>query len=243
MEELRTKKGFTRESIKYFAMFTMLLNHIGNIFLEDGTFLKEFFVDIGYFTAITMCFFLVEGYQHTRSKKKYALRLFLFAVISQIPFCLAFAPFCGLNMMFTLFICFLILMVLEGVQNQLGRIALIVLLFFCTSFSDWAWMAPVFTILFYYAGTSKKKQKKAYVISCIYFGCLGLLQRMFFIPTTWAILQALGMALGPILSGICICYFYEGRRAERGLTFSKWFFYLFYPVHLLVLGLLHIAML
>ena len=50
-----------RDEIKYIAMFTMLLNHIANIFLEPGTLLFEIFVDVGYFTAITMCYFLVGG--------------------------------------------------------------------------------------------------------------------------------------------------------------------------------------
>ena len=42
-----------RDQIKYVAMFTMLLNHIANVFLEPGTFLFEVMVDVGYFTAIT----------------------------------------------------------------------------------------------------------------------------------------------------------------------------------------------
>ena len=50
-----------RDQIKYVAMFTMLLNHIANVFLEPGTFLFEVMVDVGYFTAITMCYFLVEA--------------------------------------------------------------------------------------------------------------------------------------------------------------------------------------
>ena len=58
-----------RDQIKYAAMFTMLLNHIANIFLEPGTFLFEVMVDVGYFTAITMCYFLVEGYGYTCSKE------------------------------------------------------------------------------------------------------------------------------------------------------------------------------
>ncbi len=100
-----------RDQIKYAAMFTMLLNHIANIFLEPGTFLFEVMVDVGYFTAITMCYFLVEGYGYTRSKEKYGKRLLLFALISEIPFCLAFTEegtisFVSMNMLFTLFLCF-----------------------------------------------------------------------------------------------------------------------------------------
>ena len=102
-----------RDQIKYVAMFTMLLNHIANVFLEPGTFLFEVMVDVGYFTAITMCYFLVEGYGYTRSKEKYGKRLLLFALISEIPFCLAFTEegtisFVSMNMLFTLFLCFLI---------------------------------------------------------------------------------------------------------------------------------------
>ena len=33
-----------------------------------------------------MCFFLVEGYRYTHSRKKYALRLLIFALISQVPY-------------------------------------------------------------------------------------------------------------------------------------------------------------
>ena len=73
------------------AMGTMLLNHVATVFMEPGTFLFELFVDIGYFTAITMCYFLVEGWHYTRSRRRYALRLFLFALLSQIPFSYAFS--------------------------------------------------------------------------------------------------------------------------------------------------------
>lgn len=87
----------------------------------------EIFVDIGYFTAITMCYFLVEGYGYTHSKEKYGNRLLIFAAISQIPFCLAFTKegvisFVNMNMIFTLFLCFLILQAMEkmlpGMQEK-----------------------------------------------------------------------------------------------------------------------------
>ena len=68
-EKSVTKEGgkapwqiLNRDIIKYIAMITMLLNHIATIFLERGTALYVAFIIIGYFTAITMIYFLVEGY-------------------------------------------------------------------------------------------------------------------------------------------------------------------------------------
>ena len=99
-----------RDVIKYIAMFTMLLNHISHMFLAEGSMTAFVFEYAGYFTAPTMCYFLVEGYAYTRSKKRYGLRLLAFALLSQIPYRLAFG-FGNLNMLYTLLCCFLILVV------------------------------------------------------------------------------------------------------------------------------------
>lgn len=130
-----------RDIIKYIAMITMLLNHISTVFMEPGTFLAEVFLDIGYFTAITMCYFLVEGFHHTRSRKKYGQRLAVFALISEIPYCLAFTEqgvieFYGLNMIFTLLLCFWILCAMENIPAGPVRNILIALLIFLSLFCD-----------------------------------------------------------------------------------------------------------
>ena len=53
--------------------------------------------------------------------------------------------------------------------------------------------------------------------------------------------EAVGCAVPILVSAFVILYLYNGRRAARGRTFYKWFFYAFYPAHLLVLGLLRVA--
>ena len=53
-----------------------------------------------------------------------------------------------------------------------------------------------------------------------------------------AVLLGLLSGTGIAASAIVILFCYNGKRARRGRTFSKWFFYIFYPGHLLVLYLL-----
>lgn len=228
-----------RDVIKYIAITAMLLNHIANIFLVPGTLWYEVLVDIGYFTAITMCYFLVEGFRYTRSRKQYALRLFGFGVVSQVPFSMAFAQngileFQDFNMMFTLFLCFCILLCIETIRNRFLRGVLIVLLIFGSLFCDWALLAPVFTLLFAWAGGNRTRQKTAFgAAALLYGGMAGL--------GSGQVWEAVGCAVPILVSAFVILYLYNGRRAARGRTFYKWFFYAFYPAHLLVLGLLRLA--
>lgn len=228
-----------RDVIKYIAITAMLLNHIANIFLVPGTLWYEVLVDIGYFTAITMCYFLVEGFRYTHSRKQYALRLFGFGVISQVPFSMAFAQngileFQDFNMMFTLFLCFCILLCIETIRNRFLRGVLIVLLIFGSLFCDWALLAPVFTLLFAWAGGNRTRQKAAFgAAALLYGGMAGL--------GSGQVWEAVGCAVPILVSAFVILYLYNGRRAARGRTFYKWFFYAFYPSHLLVLGLLRLA--
>lgn len=234
-----------RDVIKYIAMAAMLLNHISTVFMKPGTVLGELFLDIGYFTAITMCYFLVEGFQHTHSKKKYAERLAVFAVISEIPYCLAFTEegvieFYGMNMIFTLLLCFFILLAEEKMENAFLRGAVIAVLILLSCFSDWAILAPVFTLLFSWAKGSKKKLKRAFFTAAIVFGLMNLAGGAGRFSAAVNILYAFASVVGILLSGIVIICLYNGKRTERGKIFSKWFFYWFYPAHLLLLGLIRI---
>ena len=104
---LNPRGPLSRDGIKYAAMLAMLLNHVAAVFLAPGTLWAQLLTDVGYFTAPVMCWFLVEGYGRTRSRRRYALRLAAFAALSELPFCLAFTEgeglsFVGMNMIFIL---------------------------------------------------------------------------------------------------------------------------------------------
>ena len=239
------EKIWNRDVIKYFAMLTMLLNHISTIFMKSGSFLAELFLNLGYFTAITMCYFLVEGFQYTHSKKNYAIRLAIFALVSEIPYCLAFTnngllEFRELNMLFTLLICFGILMAVEKVSNKVIRATCILILILFSSVCDWAFLAPVFTLLFLWSKGSKSKTGWAFIISMLLFGGLNFAGGLGRFSMETNLIYALGSMMGIALAGIVIVIFYNGRRIEKGSVFSKWFFYWFYPLHLLLLGILRV---
>lgn len=237
---MKVKGGFSmnRDAIKMLAMFTMLLNHIANALLPAGQPLTNLFLFIGYFTAVTMCYFLVEGYGYTRSKRNYAARLLVFALLSQLPYQLAFpdygmAGFVQLNMLFTLLLCFLVLLVQEKVHDRVLRGVCIVLLICASLFCDWALLAPIFTLLFSWAKDTPARKKAAFAAAALLYGGMAGLG-------SGSLADALGCAVPVLVSGFIILYLYNGKRAVRGRTFYKWFFYAFYPTHLLILGLLRL---
>lgn len=245
MELDRKGRPLNRDVIKYIAMFTMLLNHVAEIFLPGGI-LYGIFLNVGFFTAVVMCYFMVEGYQYTHSKKKYLQRLILFAVISQIPYSLAFArgtyiEFQNFSMMTTLTLCFLILLTLEQVKNKPLKILLILFLIFLTYFCDWPLLAPIYTLLFVWAQNSERRLKAAFFLCTLLEGVYAFSLYI----TFYAYWESLGYTIyamaGVALGGLCILFLYNGKRIEKGQKFSKWFFYFFYPGHLLILGIIRIA--
>lgn len=229
-----------RDVIKYIAMFTMLLNHIGHVFLTGGTPLYEILEDIGFFTAPVMCFFMVEGYACTRSKAKYGLRLFVFAVLSQIPFELAFGQR-GLNMIYTLFCCFLILVVMERVTSPALQAGCVLFLILATVNGDWPIVAPLLTFLLRRNAGDQRKQAVSFGVVYLLFAVLNTQNYMFGEESGWTMYVVAHAALsgvGILAAAVVMLVFYNGERAKRGRNFSKWFFYLFYPLHLLILYLI-----
>ena len=233
-----------RDVIKYIAMLTMLLNHAGHVFLTRGTLLYEILEDIGFFTAPVMCCFLAEGYDYTRSRVKYGLRLFLFAILSQIPFQLALGQR-GLNMIYTLFCCYLILVVMERVGSRTLQAGCVMCLTLATVNGDWPIVAPLLTFLLCRNAGDRRKQAMSFFVVYLLFAVLNIQNYMFGEQGDWtayAVTHAALSGLGILAAAVVVLVFYNGERAKKGRHFSKWFFYLFYPAHLLVLYLLKVSL-
>lgn len=213
----------------------MTFNHIAHVFLTPGTAVFEVFEDVGYVTGMTMCYFLVEGYRYTRSKKKYALRLFLFALISEAPFVLA----CGFlqgNVIVTFFLCFVILLVLERVTQPVLKWLAVAGLTFLSIYCDWALLLPLATVLFYYAKGDKRKEWLSYGIVIVLFGAINTVSYAFDSMTVpQAMLHGALSTLGIFAAAVLTLCFYNGKKAERFRTLNQWFFYIYYPAHLFVL--------
>lgn len=239
---METYRVLNRDQIKMLAIIAMTFNHIAHVLLVPGTALFEVFEDIGYFTAITMCYFLLEGYRYTRSRKAYAKRLLIFALISEVPFLLAMGYF-QMNVIFTLFICFLIFCVMDSGLAGWKRNLLILGLVLSTIICDWAVLLAAAAVLF------KKHEKDPRGLAVSYgimFAIFWLMNMLGYAPaggalfSGGAILHGLFAALPIAASGIATLVLYNGRKSEKYVQFNKWFFYIYYPAHLLLLWLIKV---
>jgi hypothetical protein len=91
---------FGRELLKWIAIITMTVDHVGVLLYPEFTVLRF----IGRFSFPLFAYLLILGIENTRNIRNYFVRLFVFALISQVPFFLAlgYGPFDSLNIFFTL---------------------------------------------------------------------------------------------------------------------------------------------
>ena len=246
--------SLTRTHLKTAAVFTMALNHFAAVFLPEDSLPFALLTGIGYFTAPVMCFLLAEGILLTRSLKRYLLRLFAFALVSQLPFDLAFTKgavlsFVRLNMLFTLGMSLLLLAVHIRPFSEPVKWGLSLLIILATIPADWGILAPVFTLMFYYAFTGYRSPADGHpALQAPGAGSSRLREVWALVVLIFALTMRHFSPLfltGPVLAAVCVLCFYRGadaQKKERPRTLSKWFFYLFYPLHLLLLGVLRLCL-
>lgn len=222
----------------------MLLDHISYVFskvLQNyswGFALCFVFRFFGRITAPVMCWFLVQGFVHTSSRKNYAIRLLIFTLVAQIPYSLVrtdVSIMAGLSVIYTLLVSFLMLCVLESKLEKFPKLVIVIVLIALSIFGDWAFFAPLMVLFFYYFRDDRKRLLIFYSLASallvITDVTLLIIQHYYWYQELWQ----LGMFLF-----IPLLLLYNGEPGSRH-PFHKWFFYVFYPAHLLVLwGLSHL---
>lgn len=214
-------------TLKIIAMISMIFDHVGDMFFPDVMWPRM----IGRLAMPIFSFCIAEGFAHTRDKKKYLGRLGMFALISEIPFDLAFEGKLGLghqNIMLTFFLAVAALMLFdrlrggkttEGERRPVGKtvlgvfavagIAALSLLLR----ADYTVFAVIAVFLFYVL-----RQKHPLLRSGVGVAFLALTRTIGYYAAT-------GFSFIPLS-------LYNGQKG-KGL---KWLFYIFYPGHLLLLA-------
>lgn len=221
MENQAHKRGLSGSTLKIIAIVTMLIDHTGAALLETSPnyHMNPIISDVNYVMRMIgrisfpiFCFLLVEGFLHTSNIKKYATRLLIFAFLSEIPFDLAFAhkifDFSYQNVFFTLFIGLLTLIAIKHFEtNQMMKVFAMLAGYLVATLlrTDYAGFGVVFILLLYFLHDNKLFRNIICSISLLW--------------EYYAILAFIPIS------------FYNGK---RGIP-MKYFFYLFYPVHLLLL--------
>ena len=80
MQQTTLKKGLSGFALKYLGMALMVLDHIEYFFAYTGK-IPLFFSMLGRLAAPLFLFCLIEGFTHTRDRKKYFLRIYLLSVL------------------------------------------------------------------------------------------------------------------------------------------------------------------
>lgn len=239
-------------AVKMIAIVCMLIDHVGAVLLPEVVFLRY----IGRLAFPIFCFSIAEGFSHTKSAPKYLMRLGIFAIISEIPFNLAFHGklfyLSGCNVFVTLFMGLLAVMLFETVMKWEGLprfvnilLALIPVAALCrtadTLGSDYGKYGVMLIFIFHIFRSNRTAALLVFALCTLlrygitttaYPDAVRLFEvnerTWYFFEQTqiYCLLAALPLAL------------YSGKKGYAG---AKWLFYAFYPAHLLVIWLISLC--
>jgi len=212
-----------REVLKLIAIVTMLIDHVGIVVFSD----QEVFRMIGRISFPIFALLLAEGFIRTKHPRQYATRLFIFFLISQVPFMAALQQPRYLNIFFDLFVGFVMLWLLKTNRTALFGLTLfaVAILPGVAGYSlNYSWYGLLTMVLAYLYFTKRLSALAAYstfsFITCflVYVGEASYLQ------------------LFAMLSPLVIHAVLSSHLAVRRMP--KYLYYAFYPGHLIILWIL-----
>lgn len=247
------KKGLNSNALKMIAIIAMTIDHIAWLVFPDypHEVLPVILHIIGRLTCPIMCYFIAEGYHYTKNIRKYTCRLFVFAVISHFAYIFASADFVDrksfipfyygniLNQTSVIWplawgLVMLRIVNSEKIQKQWVKIALILLICLVTFPSDWSCIASLCILAF---GTNRGKLRTQSMWLIIYVAIYATVYG-------FAIDRVYGLVQMGVVLAIPFIKLYNGKRGKnpRVNKIMKWFFYIYYPLHLAILGTIQLAL-
>lgn len=230
------KKCLSNFDLKLIAIITMTIDHIGIVF---GTSFYNLLRAVGRLSFPIFAFLLTEGYVHTKSFSKYFLRLLVLAVISEIIYdYVFFGSFIyrgANNIFFTLALGLLTLFLLDKSEGLIKR-------YFKDKVDLFIILPITYLLIIVIMGLMGEFLNFSY-------GMLGILVISFFylfkdnFPLVVISVSLSTLILGEgmqyfSLFSLILIYFYNKKLGMK----CKLFFYLYYPLHILVLGFIKMLM-
>lgn len=236
-------KCIDSDLLKITAMLFMLLDHLWGTIVSGNQWMSF----VGRLAFPIFAFLIVEGFIHTSNFKKYAMRLFIFGLISEIPFNLMLTsspifPF-HQNVMFTLLLGLLCINEIEkfkklpSVKNAILRLLMIALflLIGAVGFVDYGVMGISVVIVFYvfrgFRLAPLCQTVSLILLFIVFFKGVGvdlqILGASFFFP-----FQGFGVLALPFI------WMYNGQKRSKSKVI-KYVFYSFYPAHMLIIYVIY----
>lgn len=217
-------------TLKIIAILGMTASHSADIYgahlpWQITTGLYAF----GGLTFPIMAFLLTEGYRYTSNVRSYATRLFLFALIAQIPFML-FLAYQG-NVLFTLFVGLVMLYLYDHIERRWFFWLIFIGVSAGSYFVlDWGFIG-ILMILLYHVLDGKNRATYPALLPIIAIGLPSLLTiastgNITLLSSALYALVGCGLTIPLLLA-------YNGKRGRP----MKYFFYVYYPAHIIILGL------
>lgn len=225
-------------ALKLIALVTMTIDHVGRFFFPQDI---EWLL-VGRLAFPIFAWGIANGYHHTSNVKKYMVRLGIFALISQIPFTIAYwALFYNptvLNIFFTLLIGLFAIYAYEHIAKKwLAWLAIIAMAILATAIpTDYGAYGVLLVVVFHITyGEPRRMLAAQTILWCILFvlGQLVLLTPLRDIAIANYIPQTITVQVVALLS-VGLIGLYNGVQGRN----MKWLFYWYYPVHLIILVLI-----
>ena len=225
--------------LKIIALVTMTCDHISYLIFGHFSPLNY----IGRIAFPIFAFQISEGYIHTKNLKNYLLRLFLFALISQVPFMLFLSIFSSkfsLNIFFTLFLGLVSITIYDKLNkveysnkyvhylyNLLGILCAIFISFIAEiTHCDYGYFGIAIIFVFFLFKKNKPLMNLAFILCTIIFYFKNLLISPLY--NTYLLIIVF------TLVSLLFINLYNNKKGKD----TKYILYLFYPIHLLIIYLL-----